>query len=298
MWSNPAPWRVSKMSTRSSGEKNRDTIKHYYDVMYDRSVPNRYLEDQEEADRAAELKRKTLSWLEKLSSATDVSVRTVLELGCGNGSLREVHHRWIGLELSFRACKNAMERGADRLVTSDLQRLPFGDNSVDVVITWATLEHIARPDIAIQEMVRVIRPGGALILGPSWHCRSWTVKRLPFRMYGALAWRQKIAKATIPVRELLFWRVLSSLPFRLGRELKLAVGAEVAFRFQALEPELDTSVPHVSDDDAFASIDSHMGICYFVSHGWRCISHSDVFRRVLARHEEVVVIKPLARRVG
>jgi SAM-dependent methyltransferase len=259
--------------------------------MYDRSSPHRYVEDEEAVRRAEELQQKTLKWLERLSSLCS-PIRVLVELGCGNGALRNVHPGWVGVDLSIQACKNVLQTGDMRVVAADLHNLPFGSNCVDLVITWATLEHLRRPDVTADEIARILRPGGIAVLGPSWHCRSWTVKRLRFKSYASLSWRLKIEKATIPLRELLLWRAISALPFRVGRELKLLFRAKMPFTFKSLSPELDTNTPHVSDDDAFASIDSHACICYFISHGWRCISHASLLDRVLARHEEIVVIKP------
>ena len=46
------------------------------------------------------------------------------------------------------------------VMRGDATRLPFADNSFDVVITSEVLEHITDDTSAIAEMVRVLRPGG------------------------------------------------------------------------------------------------------------------------------------------
>ncbi|HZO87426.1 MAG TPA: class I SAM-dependent methyltransferase [Chthonomonadaceae bacterium] len=43
----------------------------------------------------------------------------------------------------------------------DAARMAFPDASFDFVYTFAVFEHIPKPDAAIQEIVRVLRPGGA-----------------------------------------------------------------------------------------------------------------------------------------
>lgn len=54
--------------------------------------------------------------------------------------------------------------------------------------------------------------------------------------------------------------------------------------------ELD--VPHVTDDDAQASMDAHAAIVYFASRGWQVISHPGFIARMKSRAEAVVVRKP------
>lgn len=266
-----------------------DTRRAYYDQRYDPQTTYKYIQDDDAIRRAAELKRKTRRWL-AVSGVDQNREARVLELGCGNGLLRDVHPGWIGVDLSFQACQNALQAGAGRVINADLECLPFAEASFDVVFTWATLEHIPHPDKAMSELARVLRPGGMAIVGPSWHCRSWTVKRLRFRPYSDLPWRLKIEKALIPLRNLFVWRVAGAIPNRLFRELRM-LGGQLPLDYRPLVPDMNPNLPHVSDDDAFASIDAHAGICYFASRGWRCISHPGLVKRILARHEEVVVIK-------
>jgi len=55
------------------------------------------------------------------------------------------------------------------VLRGDATRLPFADGSFDVVITSEVLEHIQDDVAAINEMVRVLRPGGVFAATvPSW----------------------------------------------------------------------------------------------------------------------------------
>lgn len=42
----------------------------------------------------------------------------------------------------------------------DVQDLGFPDNSFDAVVCWSVLEHVPNPNKAIDEMFRVLKPGG------------------------------------------------------------------------------------------------------------------------------------------
>jgi len=49
-------------------------------------------------------------------------------------------------------------------VAADAAALPFGDGSFDVVYSYNTFEHVAEPDKALGEALRVLRPGGLAFL--------------------------------------------------------------------------------------------------------------------------------------
>jgi len=98
----------------------------------------------------------------------------VLEVGCGSGAvLRDVagrlgpYGRAVGLDYSAALLAVARELAeqvglADRieLREGDARALPFGDAEFDAVLAVTTLCHIPEAERAIDEIVRVTRPGG------------------------------------------------------------------------------------------------------------------------------------------
>lgn len=92
----------------------------------------------------------------------------VLDVGCGEGRfgrvLREDGLTVTGLDPTWPLLQTARSRGPDAvLVRGGAEGLPFTDGSFDMVVSYLSLIDI--PDIgrAIPEMVRVLRPGGALL---------------------------------------------------------------------------------------------------------------------------------------
>ena len=55
-------------------------------------------------------------------------------------------------------------RSRARLVDAPAERLPFPDGSVDTVVSTLVLCTVDAPDLALQEIVRVLKPGGQLLL--------------------------------------------------------------------------------------------------------------------------------------
>lgn len=93
--------------------------------------------------------------------------RDVLEAGCGTGlilrALAQKARRAVGIDLSAGMLSHARGRGLD-VVQASITDLPFADESFDVVCSFKVLAHIEQIERAVQEMSRVTRPGGHLVL--------------------------------------------------------------------------------------------------------------------------------------
>jgi ubiquinone/menaquinone biosynthesis C-methylase UbiE len=99
----------------------------------------------------------------------------VLEVGCGTGFF--LLNLWqagfveepYACDLSpgmLEACgENARRLGCEiELRTADAERLPYDDRSFDLVVGHAFLHHLPEPARVLTDMLRVLRPGGALFL--------------------------------------------------------------------------------------------------------------------------------------
>jgi SAM-dependent methyltransferase len=81
----------------------------------------------------------------------------VLDLGCGPRDqakpMEFVGYQYLGVDYSSSS--------ADLLV--DAHSMPFCDNCLECVFSYAVLEHLRSPIVAIREIERVLRPGGIFI---------------------------------------------------------------------------------------------------------------------------------------
>lgn len=233
------------------------------------------------------------TWVERLSLADEARV---VEVGCGVGHLHGCHPNWMGFEYSGTALRLAKQlHGEDlRVVEGDARVLPLASDSVDFLYSFATLEHVPEIERAFAEIERVMKPGAVALLCPAWNCRPWTVKKLQQRPYAELSAGESVGKFLIPLREHIGFRMIAALPRRLWRELKLLGGGPVLLDYRKLFPRFDLweSYPHISDDDAFVSIDAHSALAFFRSRGWSLISHPTLLHRLGCRGGEVLVQKP------
>jgi SAM-dependent methyltransferase len=94
-----------------------------------------------------------------------------LELGCGAGTyvriLAGVGYRAIGLDYSVPSLGRALAADPGRkghYLAGDAYALPVRSGEVDLVVSIGVLQALSRPEQALVEMARVLRPGGTLLL--------------------------------------------------------------------------------------------------------------------------------------
>jgi SAM-dependent methyltransferase len=98
----------------------------------------------------------------------------LLDVGCGPGSItrglaeRLAPGEVVGIDLSRETLAAARQDAADRGITNlryeeaSVYELPFAEGSFDVVFAHQVLQHLAEPGNAIEQMLRVLRPGGLI----------------------------------------------------------------------------------------------------------------------------------------
>ena len=91
----------------------------------------------------------------------------VLDIGCGVGQvvqrLIDAGHEAHGVEVSEPNIAKA-KQVSDRCRIYDGRSLPFDDASFDSVGALNVLEHVEEPEAFITELVRVVKPGGRIVL--------------------------------------------------------------------------------------------------------------------------------------
>jgi len=135
-------------------------------------------------------------------AATVVAGREVLDAGCGVGYGTEMlaeagASRVVGLDVSPEAVEDAVFRAGaiGQFEVGDLERMPFSPGSFDVVVCFEAIEHVNRRELALDELRRVLRRDGLLILsspnrhvylpGNPYHVHEYT----PSELHAALTQR-------------------------------------------------------------------------------------------------------------
>jgi len=95
----------------------------------------------------------------------------VVDVGCGDGAAtslaarRNPGHRMVGLDWSAGSLRHARRLGLT-LVQGGIEPpgLPLASQAADVVIMSELIEHLIDTDSALEEALRVLKPGGSLLL--------------------------------------------------------------------------------------------------------------------------------------
>lgn len=117
-----------------------------------------------------------------------------LENGCGIGlyivPLAEKARIVVGIEFDLARAIEAKRRSS-YITNAAGEHLPFTDQSFDVILSHEVLEHVQDDQLAVNEMLRLLRPGGRIILFvPN--------RGYPFETHG-FYWRGKYRFGNIPL---------------------------------------------------------------------------------------------------
>lgn len=156
-------------------------------------------------------RRILLSLLERnLPDRTDLDV---LDAGCGGGATMESLRRYglvRGMELAKEAVEYNRERGRD-VIEGSIERMPFEDESFDLALALDVIEHVPDDLAALEELSRVLRPGGSLLvtvpaLDMLWSAHDETNGH--YRRYTLAGLRGRVARAGFEVVELSYFNTL------------------------------------------------------------------------------------------
>ena len=116
-------------------------------------------------------------WRSALLAGETRAGERVLDLGCGAGHflklLRTLGAEPIGVELSKRALERARSREprAETHLLAHDGSIPLSHGSIDLVWCSEVIEHVGDVGGLLEEVRRVLRPGGRLLLTTPFHGR-------------------------------------------------------------------------------------------------------------------------------
>lgn len=161
-----------------------------------------------------------------LAAAAPGGSERVLDAGCGAGHtalafaprVAEV----VALDLTEQMLDQARRLAAERGLTNitfqlgDVERLPFPDAAFDLVTSRYNAHHYPHPGVALREIARVLRPGGALlvvdVLAPDDPAADTVLNAIEVlrdpshvRDYSGQQWLEMIARAGLEPELLGIW---------------------------------------------------------------------------------------------
>jgi SAM-dependent methyltransferase len=88
----------------------------------------------------------------------------VLDVGCGIGDFLRCHPNAVGADVNPHTVEYCREQNMEAYLIED-GRLPFDDGVFDSAILDNVLEHLLEPAGTLDEIRRVLRPGGRFVVG-------------------------------------------------------------------------------------------------------------------------------------
>jgi len=122
----------------------------------------------------------------------------LLDVGCGEGfflfNAAKAGYITRGIELAQDAAAYAKREFGIDVEAKPFEESRFPENHFDVITLWQVLEHVPYPRVILEEVYRILKPGGLLamstpdigavlarILGRGW----WNIRRLHINQFNA-----------------------------------------------------------------------------------------------------------------
>lgn len=152
----------------------------------------------------------------------------ILDVACATGMSFRFLSRYgdvRGVDISRETIRLCKARGIDRIVQCDAMKLPFRDESFDLVLALDALEHFPDDSLAIREIRRVARPDAlALVTVPAFMF-LWSphdVAYHHFRRYTRGELRSKLEAGGFAPRKLSYYSMAVLPPVFVMRRLRRA----------------------------------------------------------------------------
>jgi len=138
----------------------KEKVGKFYDVVWTKYMPE-YPASEEH--------------LEIFFTDEEIKNKRVLDAGCGTGIFSVIFaskgaSQVLGTDISqgsLETARNLREKfnlQNVEFLEEDMLQLPFEDDSFDIVWAWGTVHHTTNPFKAIDELARVLKRGGSLLL--------------------------------------------------------------------------------------------------------------------------------------
>ncbi len=139
-----------------------------------------------------------LSLIETVTDAAErfnvpIKDKVVLDLGCYDGAISEGYLDYgakelYGVDIDSKAIQTAQaNRSKENIhfLESTKTSIPLDDNSIDTIVCYDVFEHVEKPEKALLEINRILKPGGQILIG-TWGWKHpfaphlWSTMPVPY----------------------------------------------------------------------------------------------------------------------
>ena len=154
----------------------------------------------------------------------------ILDVGCGTGANLQMLAKFgvaEGVDVSMEALEFCRARGLAKVKQGAAEALPYEDASFDVVTGLDVVEHLDDDLTGLQEMRRVLRPGGRVLLFVPAFMFLWGVQddiSHHRRRYTLSALKARLHEAGLRVERATYANITFFLPILIGRAVMRLTG--------------------------------------------------------------------------
>ena len=135
-----------------------------------------------------------------------------------------------GLDLSEDALRLCQEKNPGRMIKGDITRLPFPDGQADLVLATDVIEHVDDDRAAIQEIARVLKPGGTVLVAVPAFALLWGLQDEVAghkRRYRKTEVKRMLSEAGLLVKRAYYFNYLLFVPILIARCLLRLMRSEL-----------------------------------------------------------------------
>jgi SAM-dependent methyltransferase len=124
--------------------------------------------------------RQVAWYLRTWKPANETKPQRILDVGCGNGGfllqMRRAGYEVEGTEWTRQSAKRVPGMRGVPIHVGDLLDIDLPPESFDAITLWHVFEHLRAPDLTLEKIHRLLKPGGLLFLAMPNH-ESWQAWR-------------------------------------------------------------------------------------------------------------------------
>lgn len=172
---------------------------------------------------------------------------TVVDIGTGTGAnlrlLRQIGFKNVtGIDPSAEAARWCAEKGLGDVKFGDAKGLPLPDQSVDLVIATDVIEHVEDDQLAVNEIYRILRPGGTVLFTVPAFPSLWGLQdevSHHYRRYRMGPFLKMLDRADFRVTSKFHFNYILFLPIYLARQLIRVFGIQLNSENEVNSPLLN-----------------------------------------------------------
>ena len=278
--------------------KESDSSKFYEELFSDKfqkqPLPEKYNEVKQKHQKegsAYNIMEEIVSFLEKELSEEAI----VLEIGGGIYQQRAANaykrfKNYFPLDISRSSIERYAKKYQKLGIIADATKLPFKSNSIDCIFTHTFLEHPIKPENVLEEIARVLKPGGIVIHNDAWFCRWWQhFGVVNLKSFASMSFKEKVIHVGAKITEFPLVRIPPIIITRIIRHFLVDRSNPVPLRYKKLNPNYTLHLG--CDEDAASRIDPIDAVLFYESRGFKLMEKLTVKQRMFYPNRYITLKK-------